>query len=104
MAPSGAGRPRVDHPVDRPELYGPRGLEVTGTNGRSLDRFYRRPSNPTVRRVADQRRDQVNLTNHSKSKKCSLDEGGVLRHCPRTLVLAKTDRTNLDFTNQRQHP
>ena len=53
MAPSGAERPRVDHPVDRPELYGLRGLEVTGTNGRSLDRFYRRPSNLTVRRPLD---------------------------------------------------
>ncbi len=37
-------RPRVDHPVDRPELYGPRGLQVTGTNGRSLDHFYRSTS------------------------------------------------------------
>ena len=34
-------RPRVDHPVDRPELYEPKRSQVTGTNGRSLDRFYR---------------------------------------------------------------
>jgi ATP-dependent Lon protease len=34
-------RPRVDHSVDRPELYEPKRSEVTGTNGRSLDRFYR---------------------------------------------------------------
>jgi hypothetical protein len=41
MGASAPERPRVDHPVDRPELYGLKGLEVTGTNGRSLDRFYR---------------------------------------------------------------
>ncbi len=34
-------RPRVDHSVDRPELYGAKALQVTGTNGRLLDRFYR---------------------------------------------------------------
>ena len=45
MRPPGRERPRVDHPVDRPELYGPRGLEVTGTNGRQLGHFYR-PSLP----------------------------------------------------------
>ena len=37
-------RPRVDHPVDRPELYGVRALQVTGTNGRLLDHFYRSSS------------------------------------------------------------
>ena len=36
-------RPRVDHPVDRPELYGERSLQVTGTNGRQLDHLYRTP-------------------------------------------------------------
>ena len=34
-------RPRVDHPVDRPELYKLKGFEVTGTNGRMFDHFYR---------------------------------------------------------------
>ena len=34
-------RPRVDHPVDRPELYEPRGSQATGTNGQQLDHFYR---------------------------------------------------------------
>src|SRR5687767_6614804 len=38
-------RPRVDHSVDRPELYGVRALQVTGTNGRTLDHFYRSPFN-----------------------------------------------------------
>jgi large subunit ribosomal protein L4 len=37
-------RPRVDHPVDRPELYGARAPQVTGTNGRQLDHPYRTPS------------------------------------------------------------
>ena len=41
-------RPRVDHPVDRPELYGVRALQVTGTNGRLLDRFYRSPSTDDI--------------------------------------------------------
>ena len=44
-------RPRVDHPVDRPELYGPRGLEVTGTNGRLFGPFYRSPSREAQNRV-----------------------------------------------------
>ena len=43
MGASAPERPRVDHPVDRPELYGLKGLQVTGTNGRLLDRFYRLP-------------------------------------------------------------
>jgi hypothetical protein len=33
MRASARERPRVDHPVDRPELYGARALQVTGTNG-----------------------------------------------------------------------
>ena len=48
MGTSVPERPRVDHPVDRPELYGLKGLEVTGTNGRSLDRFYRYSSQRSV--------------------------------------------------------
>ena len=44
MRASARERPRVDHPVDRPELYGPRGLQVTGTNGQQLDHFYRSSS------------------------------------------------------------
>ena len=44
MRASARERPRVDHPVDRPELYGLKGLQVTGTNGRQFDHFYRMPS------------------------------------------------------------
>jgi hypothetical protein len=41
-------RPREDHPVDRPELYGAKALQVTGTNGRQLGHFYRPPSETTT--------------------------------------------------------
>jgi hypothetical protein len=50
-------RPRVDHPVDRPELYAPKGVQVTGTNGRQLDHFYRSPSHEN--RVLDDGRGSV---------------------------------------------
>ena len=52
-------RPRVDHPVDRPELYGPRGLQVTGTNGRQLDHFYR--SSSVTNRRNEKELDQAEL-------------------------------------------
>ena len=68
-------RPRVDHPVDRPELYGLRGLEVTGTNGRSLDRFYRRPSShidgSLVRSVIR------SISSFERNPRSVLDEGGA---------------------------
>ena len=41
-------RPQVDHLVDRPELYGVRALQVTGTNGRLLDHFYRSSSSQGI--------------------------------------------------------
>ena len=34
-------RPLVDHQVDRPELQAQKCVQVTGTNGRLLDRTYR---------------------------------------------------------------
>ena len=36
-------RPRVDHPVDRPQLQGLKNLQVSGTNGRSLDHTDHKP-------------------------------------------------------------
>ena len=54
-------RPRVDHPVDRPELYEPKRSEVTGTNGRTLDRFYRYSS--VARRAVDECGSDQSLTN-----------------------------------------
>src|SRR4051812_22222076 len=100
MGASAPERPRVDHPVDRPELYGLRGLEVTGTNGRSLDRFYRRPSvascqwrvasgRPASRRVRRQERDQVNLTYEDKKL---FDRGGLCELQNTTLNLRFTKR------------
>ena len=37
-------RPLEDYQVDRPEVQGRQRSQLTGTNGRLLDRFYRSPS------------------------------------------------------------
>jgi hypothetical protein len=65
-------RPRVDHPVDRPELYEPRGSQVTGTNGRLLDHFYRSSLQEGVRRTS------IDGVAKKKNPDPSLDRGSIV--------------------------